>query len=74
MKEEMGYVLWGVTKEGEIHLSSPFSSRSSEVQVHELNVAISDWLTTEITSAFLERAVAWQLKLRKTGLEMRCYF
>lgn len=31
-------------------------------------------LTTESTSAFLERPVPWQLKLRKTGLEMRCYF
>lgn len=32
------------------------------------------WLTTESTSAFLERAIAWQLKLRRTGLEIRCYF
>lgn len=72
--------VWGVTKGDKVQLSSPSSSKSRTIQ--ELCVASVPRrglhrharLTMESTSASLERAVAWQLKLCKTGLETRCYF
>lgn len=79
MWQGTGYVFWGMAKEDKVQLSSP-SSKSRTIQ--ELSVASVPRrglhrharLTMESTSAFLERAVAWQLKLCKTGLEIRCYF
>lgn len=69
-------------KEEKAQLSSSSCSKSCEVQVQDQCVQQAKdralprhaWVTTESTSAFLERAVAWQLKLRKAGLEIRCYF
>lgn len=75
---ENGTCALGVAKE-EGH-SPPLGSVRSRLRilvwrcVKERALHRSVQLTTESTSAFLERAVAWQLQLRKTGLEIRCYF
>lgn len=72
--------VWGLTKGDKVQLNSPSSSKLRTIQ--ELCVASVPrrglhrhaWLAMESTSASLERAVAWQLQLCKTGLEIRSYF